>query len=70
MRIGYPRNIGGLAGDVESPVFATAVGLAKLGMDNRSGAKNLEGGKMLKQVTTYVKDWLHNLKIVSKFGSH
>jgi len=29
VRIGYPRNIGGLAGDVESPVFATAVGLAK-----------------------------------------
>ena len=76
VRVGYPRDIGGLAGDVESPVFSTAVGLAKSGMGDRSGANNLGGWNSLEernkleQVTTHVKNWLHKLKIVSKFGSH
>jgi cell division protein FtsA len=70
VRVGHPRYLGGLASDVESPVFSTAVGLAKFGSGDRSDAKSLERGNILKQVTTFVKDWLHDLKIVSKSGSH
>jgi len=70
VRIGYPRDIGGLASDVESPVFATAVGLAKIGIGNRSVVKHLERRNILEQITTSLKGWLHNLRIASRSYSH
>ena len=68
MRVGCPGDIGGLAGDVESPVFSTVVGLTKCGVGNGIGANipqgwdGFERGNVLEQITTYLKDRLLKLK--------
>jgi cell division protein FtsA len=36
IRIGYPRNLGGLKDVVDSPKYATAVGLLLYGVENRN----------------------------------
>lgn len=70
VRVGYPRDISGLVGNVESPAFSTAVGLAKLGRGNSSSINDLGGVNRLGQVTTTLKEWLRNLKIASQSDSH
>ncbi|MDD6181408.1 MAG: cell division protein FtsA [Desulfovibrionaceae bacterium] len=60
-RVGYPRNIGGIKDVVNSPKFATAVGLLRYGAEKEGGGKNTaaftpESG-MFQEIFSKMKKW-------------
>ena len=62
VRIGYPRGIGGLVDVVNSPMYATGVGLVIYGMKNGGGAKFRVGernvfGKVTERFKEIIKDY-------------
>jgi cell division protein FtsA len=64
-RIGYPRDIGGLSEESRSPIYATAIGLVKIGaMDSME--KNAEGFKsgVNKFLVTADTWWKKTLKVI------
>jgi cell division protein FtsA len=57
-RIGYPRRIGGLVEIVDSPVYATAVGLVLYGMEHQPVRKfRIRDGNIFSRVTSRMKSW-------------
>ncbi len=60
VRKGMPKSIGGLVDVVNSPMYATAVGLLFYGMEKiKSGeSKNLAGTKVFNKVLTRMKEWM------------
>lgn len=62
VRIGYPENISGLAEVVNSPQWATGVGLVIYGMrhDPASGFR-ARSGKMLSRLSGRMKDWFKSV---------
>lgn len=61
VRVGHPVNIGGLSDQVNNPIYATAVGLAKLHA-KRGHSQNIlsSGGEdgIFKKVSERMKDWM------------
>ncbi len=63
-RIGYPRNVGGLKDVVNSPKFATAVGLLCYGA-NKEGAEQkfrIRDDNMFNRVLSRMKKWFVDIK--------
>ena len=62
VRIGYPENIEGLSEMVDSPQWATAVGLLIYGLrrDSSPGFRN-RSGKMINRLGSRMKDWFKKL---------
>ncbi len=63
-RIGYPRNVGGLKDVVNSPKFATAVGLLKYGAEKENdGQKNFTSHEtsMFNGVLVRMKKWFKDI---------
>lgn len=61
VRIGTPVNIGGLSDQVNNPIYATAVGLAKLHAKNGHSRNVISSGSeegVFKTVTERMKDWM------------
>ncbi|TEW51335.1 cell division protein FtsA [Psychromonas algicola] len=58
VRIGKPENIQGLAGDVDSPAFSTAVGLLRYKNDVFTGEEELDSGNRLTNLFSKVKNWI------------
>lgn len=60
VRRGTPKSIGGLVDVVNSPMYATAVGLLFYGMEKtKSGeSRNLAGTKVFNKVLTRMKEWM------------
>ncbi|MDR2161964.1 MAG: cell division protein FtsA [Desulfovibrio sp.] len=60
-RIGYPRNVGGLRDVVNSPKFATAVGLLCYGAEKEVGDRKFrirdDGGNIFDRVLSRMKKW-------------
>lgn len=64
-RIGYPRNVGGLKDVVNSPKFATAVGLLRYGAEKEMSGQSGGSGKvvsakdsnMFQDIITRMKKW-------------
>lgn len=62
VRIGRPRNVGGLAEAVDSPVFATAVGLVQYGAGrHRAFARAHPNGSIVSAVMERVSRWFLRL---------
>ncbi len=56
-RLGYPRNISGLVDVVDSPMYATAVGLVRYGAQDRPDRSfDMEGGSIVSKITRRMKD--------------
>ncbi len=63
-RIGYPRNVGGLKDVVNSPKFATAVGLLRYGAEKENqGQKNFTSHEttMFNNVLARMKKWFKDI---------
>lgn len=61
VRIGTPVDIGGLSDQVNNPIYATAVGLAKLHAKNGHSRNVISSGSeegVFKTVTERMKDWM------------
>lgn len=61
VRVGHPVNIGGLSDQVNNPIYATAVGLAKLHAKNGHSQNIISTGNeesTFKQVGERMKNWL------------
>ena len=60
VRRGIPKSIGGLIDVVNSPMYATAVGLLFYGMEKiKTGeSRNLAGTKVFNKVLTRMKEWM------------
>ncbi len=60
VRKGIPKSIGGLVDVVNSPMYATAVGLLFYGMEKiKAGeSRNLAGTKVFNKVLTRMKEWM------------
>lgn len=62
VRIGNPVNVGGLSDQVNNPIYATAVGLAKLHAKNGYSKNSISAGGsdegIFKNVTERMKDWM------------
>lgn len=61
VRIGKPVNVGGLADQVNNPIYATAVGLAKLHAKNGHSKNIISSGNedgVFKKVSERMKDWM------------
>lgn len=60
VRRGTPKSIGGLVDVVNSPMYATAVGLLFYGMEKiKSGeSRNLAGTKVFNKVLSRMKEWM------------
>ncbi|MDA8163027.1 MAG: cell division protein FtsA [Desulfobacteraceae bacterium] len=57
-RIGYPRRISGLIDVVNSPMFATAVGLVLYGLEHQPNRKfRIRDGNIFNRVTGRMKSW-------------
>ena len=57
-RVGYPRRISGLVEIVDSPVYATAVGLVLYGMEHQPARKfRIRDGNIFSRVTARMKSW-------------
>lgn len=56
-RIGYPRSVGGLSEDLRNPMYATAIGLVKMGMQEYEGKidDRIPGG--MDNALNTVSDW-------------
>ncbi len=58
VRIGYPRDIGGLTDIVSNPIYTTAVGLVLYGMRGSAGAGFTPGeNNIFEKVTRRMKGW-------------
>jgi cell division protein FtsA len=59
VRIGVPKDVSGLTDVINSPLYATAVGLVLYGMKHRVEGKKSKfmSGNIFKKMTTRVKDW-------------
>ena len=63
-RIGFPRNIGGLKDVVNSPKYATAVGLLCYGADKEGGAPDtfrIRDGNLFNRVLGRMKRWFADI---------
>ncbi len=59
VRRGYPQNIGGLVDVVNSPMFATAVGLVKFASDHRGeGSFGTNESRIFDRILDTMKGWL------------
>jgi len=62
VRVGFPKDIGGLKGIVESPIYATAVGLVIFGMNNEAGRKfRIRDDKIFGRVAGRMKQWFNKI---------
>jgi cell division protein FtsA len=62
VRVGRPRNVGGLADAVDSPIYATAVGLLLFGAEHRHpGVRALRNGGLVSSVMERMSRWLLRL---------
>jgi cell division protein FtsA len=60
-RVGHPRRISGLVEIVDSPVYATAVGLVLYGMEHQPARKfRIRDGNIFSRVTARMKSWFRN----------
>lgn len=58
VRIGYPKGVGGLTDMVDSPQFATGVGLVLYASQNASGKKyRVRDKNILTQISNWMKGW-------------
>jgi len=63
VRIGYPRQVSGLADKVKDPIYATGVGLILHGARERragNGARRYIKGNHFNRILKRMKDWLSN----------
>jgi cell division protein FtsA len=58
VRIGKPGNIQGLADDIDSPAFSTAVGLLRYKNDVFAGEEDLEVGNRFTILFNKIKNWI------------
>jgi cell division protein FtsA len=59
VRLGVPRHVGGLVDVIDSPIFATAVGLVIAGMRGQArGVALPRDAKVLAKVKHKMSDWL------------
>lgn len=58
IRIGKPQNVQGLASDVDSPAFSTAVGLLRYKNDEFSGDEDAEVENRFTSLFNKVKNWI------------
>jgi cell division protein FtsA len=65
-RIGYPRNVGGLKDVVNSPKYATAVGLLRYGVENYATTEQRfranSGGNMFTRLRDSFYDWVKDIR--------
>ncbi len=60
VRRGLPQDIGGLTDVVNSPIYATGVGLVKYGSRNLKAHKFMIGqDNVFDKVVRRMKEWLH-----------
>jgi len=62
-RIGYPRNVGGLRDVVNSPKFATAVGLLRYGAE-KEGLElkfRIRDGNVFNRVLSRMRKWFSDI---------
>lgn len=66
IRRGFPKGVGGLADEVNSPMFATGVGLLlyglKQGKKNEREPKTLSGRNLFNKTLTRMKGWITDLE--------
>ncbi|MDR2669706.1 MAG: cell division protein FtsA [Desulfovibrio sp.] len=62
-RIGYPRNIGGLKDVVNSPRYATAVGLLRYGAEKEAGERTSRKSEesVFERTVQGIKDWFKTI---------
>jgi cell division protein FtsA len=64
-RIGYPRNVGGLKDVVNSPKYATAVGLLRYGVENHDAGEQRfgteAGGSVFDKILARMKQWIKDI---------
>lgn len=58
VRIGKPQNVQGLASDVDSPTYSTAVGLLRYKNDEYSGEEEVEPENRFANLFSKVKNWI------------
>jgi len=62
VRVGYPAGVGGLADAVDSPQWATAVGLVLYGVRHEPGGGfKLGGGGVLSRVAGRMREWFRSI---------
>ena len=63
VRVGYPRNVGGLKDVVNSPKFATAVGLLCFGSDMASDSHKIRirDKNLFDSVLSSMKRWVSDI---------
>ncbi|MDR1241258.1 MAG: cell division protein FtsA [Deltaproteobacteria bacterium] len=65
-RIGYPRNVGGLKDVVNSPKYATAVGLLRYGVENYATTEQRfranSGGNMFTRLRDSFYEWVKDIR--------
>ncbi len=66
VQIGYPKPLGGILDQVDTPQFATAVGLLLLAQANHSHKRSFSPNKMLGIVPTGIHDIMSKVKRWSK----
>ncbi|MEW5691934.1 MAG: cell division protein FtsA [Candidatus Hydrogenedentota bacterium] len=60
IRCGLPKGVSGLVDAVNSPAFATGVGLCQYALQNRDkmpGKTRFEGGDLFRSITNRMKEW-------------
>jgi cell division protein FtsA len=67
VRIGYPRNLGGLKDVVNSPQYATAVGLLRYGVENRNAGMEQSissdsGESIFTKIKNRMGQWITDVK--------
>ncbi|OGI24588.1 MAG: cell division protein FtsA [Candidatus Moranbacteria bacterium RIFCSPHIGHO2_12_FULL_54_9] len=66
VQIGYPKPLGGILDQVDTPQFATAVGLLLLAQANQSHKHSFAPGKMLGIVPAGIHDMMNSIRRWSK----
>ncbi len=62
VRIGMPRNIGGLRGEVENPIHSTGVGLLLYGMTQQAYGTKRNGSTTMSVTSSTEESWWERLK--------
>jgi cell division protein FtsA len=64
IKIGYPRDVDGLTEDIRNPIFATGIGLVKIGSMEYEGKRAVEGASSFTSAFSNISAWQ---KSVMKF---
>jgi cell division protein FtsA len=57
VRVGIPKYVGGLSNVVQSPRYATAIGLLLEGLSQRQRMQQTMSGGSVKQLLRRMRDW-------------